>query len=58
MARQIRIEDRRADALEAVRGTSLDQPPRPPRDTTDLTLAELSGRDLSPEAIVARLAAD
>jgi len=58
MARLLRIEDLHADALEAVRGTSLDQPPRPLRDTTDLTLADLIGRALAPEAIVARLTAD
>jgi len=58
MTRLIRIEELHADALEAVRGTSLDRPPRPLRDGTDLALAELMSRQLSPEEIVARLAAD
>jgi hypothetical protein len=57
MARLIRIEELHADALEAVRGTTLDSPPRPLRHATDLTLTELVNRQLSPEEIVARLAA-
>jgi hypothetical protein len=57
MAQLIRLEELHADALDAVRGTSLDSPPRPLRDGTDLTLADLLSRPIAPETIVARLAA-
>ncbi|QYU67758.1 DUF29 domain-containing protein [Leptolyngbya sp. 15MV] len=58
MARVLHIEEIYADALEAARGTSLEQPPRPLRDTSTLTIGDLLSRTLSPEDLAARVRAD
>jgi hypothetical protein len=46
------------DALRDLRDLEMDRPPLPLRETTDLTLDELLSRDLSTDALIARLRAD
>lgn len=46
-----------ADALDAVRATNVDRPAVPLRNTTDLALDELLSRDLTPDALIARMRA-
>ncbi|MGG5811545.1 DUF29 domain-containing protein [Falsiroseomonas sp. CW058] len=55
MGQLIDLAGLHADALDTVRATSLEMPPLPLRDGTDLTLAELLDRDLPTDALVARL---